>query len=210
MAKVLSPLAKYKNECLEESKIDPEMLEKLLVDITIPKTEESKCYLRYDYSRAGVIDDEFKIDVIAVKNWLPAELTSVAHEMIKKCDKVGIGSDCFKAYEILSPLGMYKDECLIKSKAEPESVEKFLVDVYVTKTEELQNYIICAYSKFKLISEDDQLDSKVLKELLPPDFASVADEIIGNCNNIDIGSYHTRTYPILRCVFYDVRGRFSN
>ncbi|KAF5307070.1 hypothetical protein FQR65_LT07129 [Abscondita terminalis] len=100
LTKLLSPIIKYKDECLTESQIEPELVEMWLADIYIPKTEESKCYFRCAYSKFNLIDKDFKVDVNALKDILPTELISVADEIVTKCDNVGSGSDCVKAYDI--------------------------------------------------------------------------------------------------------------
>ncbi|KAF5307068.1 hypothetical protein FQR65_LT07127 [Abscondita terminalis] len=105
----------------------------------------------------------------------------------------------------LSPLGKNKDECLIQSKAEPELVERLLVDVYFPKNERLKCYIKCAYSKVKVINENFQLDSNALKEILPMELTSEVDEIIKKCSNTVNRSECSKAHSILRCLFYYVK-----
>ncbi|KAF5307067.1 hypothetical protein FQR65_LT07126 [Abscondita terminalis] len=93
-------LGKHKDECLEQSKAEPELVDELLDDIHFPKNEELKCYFECAFSKSKFINDDLKLDSNMIKEVLP-ESTTDADKIVSKCENVGSGSKCAKAFDIL-------------------------------------------------------------------------------------------------------------
>ncbi|KAF5307062.1 hypothetical protein FQR65_LT07121 [Abscondita terminalis] len=103
-SKIRGVFNSYKNECIEKSKVEPGLVDQLLADVHSPKSEELKCYIECTLSKSNLVDKDLKLNSDELKKIVPDESTSIANELTEDCEKVGSGSNCSKAYEILKCL----------------------------------------------------------------------------------------------------------
>ncbi|KAF5307063.1 hypothetical protein FQR65_LT07122 [Abscondita terminalis] len=99
--KIGNILSKYKDECLEQSKTDSELVDQLLVGVPIQRTEELKCYVECALKKSNFIDENLKLISDTLQEIIPVESATIVDEIIKKCENVGSDNNCSKAYEML-------------------------------------------------------------------------------------------------------------
>ncbi|KAF5307065.1 hypothetical protein FQR65_LT07124 [Abscondita terminalis] len=125
---------------------------------------------------------------------------------VAKCENDQYASIMAKLDTILT---QNRDECIQKFKVEPSLVDQLLSDTHMPRNEDLQCYVECALSKTKFINEDFKLDNNVLKDVLPSESASVANEIVTKCENVGGGEKCEKVYDILRCIYYELKSKFN-
>ncbi|KAK4875549.1 hypothetical protein RN001_011971 [Aquatica leii] len=104
-----------------------------------------------------------------------------------------------------SILAENREECLAKTKADPDLIERFVADFHFPKNEELKCYIECITLKTNFITEDLKIHGEVLKSRSPKEAEHVIDEIIDKCQGVGSGTNCDKAYDILKCLYTGLR-----
>ncbi|KAF5307064.1 hypothetical protein FQR65_LT07123 [Abscondita terminalis] len=104
--------------------------------------------------------------------------------------------------------GEHKGECLGTSK-DISGLFQGSSNVQAPKSEDFKCYFKCIFEKIKLIDENFELDSNVLKKFLPGVSDSVTNAIIEKCKTVSGESNCDKAYGILKCVFDNFKDKFS-
>ncbi|KAF5307066.1 hypothetical protein FQR65_LT07125 [Abscondita terminalis] len=94
-------LGKYKDECLKKSKAKIELVDELILDVHFPENEELKCFVECGLLKNKFMNEDFKLDINVLKHALRNQSIPVIDEIGDKCENVGGGRSCAKAYNTL-------------------------------------------------------------------------------------------------------------
>lgn len=82
-----APLKDLHDECVEESKVDPKMLEKCL-DREVPDIREVKCYIDCLLRKSMVYDDNGSVDFRRVRYVVPNDVYYILDHLQKECGHI--------------------------------------------------------------------------------------------------------------------------
>ncbi|KAF5297946.1 hypothetical protein FQR65_LT09857 [Abscondita terminalis] len=58
----------------------------------------------------------------------------------------------------------YRDECILKTNADPSEIAKMLSEAYVANNDAIHNYLTCLYEKLHLFEPNGEISEKVVME----------------------------------------------
>ena len=99
-------LLRYKDECMTETGIDKELLDKALkAESTGHGEEKLGCFVACILKKVGIMNKDGSIDAAAAKEHAPMNVPNdIAVDMIKKCKDPEGADDCAKAANFVNCL----------------------------------------------------------------------------------------------------------
>ena len=95
-------VAPHKPSCLDETKVNPDLIENVLMKLDFNEDDALKCYFDCVMTKASAVKDNSELEVSFVNKIMGDAPASLSESVIANCKGVDGGSKCDKYY------GMFK------------------------------------------------------------------------------------------------------